>query len=97
MAAIEGSWFGAWGLEKFLWDAIVFKKVRSILGGHIRIILCGGAPLSGDTQRFTNICMGAAVGQGYGLTETCAAAGFSEMDDLSVGRVGPPVPCCYTK
>ncbi|KAF5186848.1 Long-chain-fatty-acid--coa ligase [Thalictrum thalictroides] len=58
MAAIEGSWFGAWGLENFLWDAIVFKKVRSILGGHIRIILCGGAPLSGDTQRFTNICMG---------------------------------------
>ncbi|PIA26449.1 hypothetical protein AQUCO_09300032v1 [Aquilegia coerulea] len=97
MAAIEGSWFGAWGLEKLLWDAIVFKQVRSILGGRIRIILCGGAPLSSDTQRFTNICMGAAVGQGYGLTETFAGAAFSEMDDLSVGRVGPPVPCSYIK
>ena len=58
LAAVEGSWFGAWGLEKVFWDAIVFKKIRSILGGHIRFMLCGGAPLSGDTQRFINICVG---------------------------------------
>ncbi|XBH91476.1 hypothetical protein VPH35_082868 [Triticum aestivum] len=37
------------------------------------------------------------VGQGYGLTETCAGAAFSEWDDTSVGRVGPPLPCCYVK
>lgn len=58
LAAIEGSWFGAWGLEKRLWEVIVFKKIRSVLGGDIRFMLCGGAPLSGDTQRFINICMG---------------------------------------
>ncbi|PIN20360.1 Acyl-CoA synthetase [Handroanthus impetiginosus] len=97
LAAIEGSWFGAWGLETLLWDNIVFKKIRSVLGGEIRFMLCGGAPLSGDTQRFINICMGAPIGQGYGLTETCAGAAFSEADDTSVGRVGPPLPCCYIK
>ncbi|KAK6141274.1 hypothetical protein DH2020_024990 [Rehmannia glutinosa] len=97
LAAIEGSWFGAWGLESLLWEIIVFKKIRSILGGDIRFMLCGGAPLSGDTQRFINICMGAPIGQGYGLTETCAGAAFSEWDDPSVGRVGPPLPCCYIK
>lgn len=97
LAAIEGSWFGASRLEKILWDTIVFKKVRSILGGRLRIILCGGAPLAGETQRFMNICMGAPVGQGYGLTETFAGAAFSEMDDTSVGRVGPPIPCSYIK
>ncbi|KAK6142351.1 hypothetical protein DH2020_022699 [Rehmannia glutinosa] len=91
LAAIEGSWFGAWGLESLLWEIIVFKKIRSILGGDIRFMLCGGAPLSGDTQRFINICMGAPIGQGYGLTETCAGAAFSEWDDPSVGRVGPPL------
>ncbi|MCO5592620.1 hypothetical protein L7F22_046623 [Adiantum nelumboides] len=58
LAAIEGSWFGAWGPEKFLWDALVFKKIRAVLGGHVRGMLSGGAPLSGDTQRFINICMG---------------------------------------
>lgn len=56
--AMEGSWFGAWGLEKRLWEVIVFKKIRSVLGGDIRFMLCGGAPLSRDSQRFINICMG---------------------------------------
>ncbi|CAO2812902.1 unnamed protein product [Amaranthus hypochondriacus] len=97
LAAVEGSWFGAWGLEKFLWDVMVFKKIQSVLGGRIRFMLCGGAPLSGDSQRFINICMGAPVGQGYGLTETCAGAAFTEWDDVTVGRVGPPLPCCYIK
>lgn len=39
----------------------------------------------------------APIGQGYGLTETFAGAAFSEADDTSVGRVGPPLPCCYIK
>ncbi|AQK52272.1 Cullin-associated NEDD8-dissociated protein 1, partial [Zea mays] len=36
-------------------------------------------------------------GSSYGLTETCAGAAFTEWDDTSVGRVGPPLPCCYVK
>ncbi|XP_008784201.1 long chain acyl-CoA synthetase 9, chloroplastic-like [Phoenix dactylifera] len=96
-AAVNGSWFGAWGLEKILWDILVFRKVQSVLGGHVRFLLSGGAPLSADTQRFINICMGAPIGQGYGLTETCAGGTFSEYDDTSVGRVGAPLPCSYIK
>lgn len=97
LAAINGSWFGAWGIEKLLWNFLVFGKVRAVLGGHIRFLLSGGAPLSGDTQRFINICLGAPIGQGYGLTETCAGGTFSEFDDPSVGRVGPPLPCSFVK
>ncbi|KAH7861380.1 hypothetical protein Vadar_025369 [Vaccinium darrowii] len=97
LAAIEESWLGARGVEKLLWDAIVFKRIRSILGGNIRFILCGGAPLSGDRQRFINICLGAPIAQGYGLTETCAGTAFTEWDDTSVGRVGPPLCCYYIK
>lgn len=37
------------------------------------------------------------IGQGYGLTETCAGGTFSQWEDLSVGRVGPPVAMCYIK
>ncbi|KAF0888463.1 hypothetical protein E2562_014270 [Oryza meyeriana var. granulata] len=97
LAAVNGSWLGAWGLEKLLWDMLVFKKVRAVLGGKIRFVLSGGAPLSGDTQRFINICLGVPIGQGYGLTETCAGGTFSEYDDPSVGRVGAPLPCSYIK
>ncbi|KAK7373153.1 hypothetical protein VNO80_06551 [Phaseolus coccineus] len=97
LQAVNGSWLGAWGLEKALWDFLVFKKVRAILGGRIRFILSGGAPLSGDTQKFINICLGAPIGQGYGLTETCAGGTFSDVDDTSVGRVGAPLPCSFIK
>lgn len=97
LSAINGSWFGAWGLESLLWNFLVFRKVRAILGGRIRFLLCGGAPLSCDTQRFINICLGAPIVQGYGLTESCAGGTFSEYDDTSVGRVGAPLPCSFIK
>ncbi|KAJ8541718.1 hypothetical protein K7X08_002534 [Anisodus acutangulus] len=97
LSAINGNRLGAWGLERHFWNLLVFKKVQAILGGRIRFILSGGAPLSGDTQRFINICLGAPIGQGYGLTETCAGGTFSDYDDTSVGRVGPPLPCSYIK
>ena len=49
----------------------IFKKTKNILGGNIRAMLSGGAPLSKDTQYFMNACMCCPVVQGYGLTETC--------------------------
>ncbi|KAL8133723.1 long chain acyl-CoA synthetase 9, chloroplastic-like [Apium graveolens] len=97
LSAINGSWFGAWGPERLFWNFIVFRKIRAILGSRVRFLLSGGAPLSGNTQRFINICIGAPIGQGYGLTETCAGATFTEYDDTSVGRVGPPIPCSVVK
>ncbi|XP_050211646.1 long chain acyl-CoA synthetase 9, chloroplastic [Mercurialis annua] len=97
LSALNGSWFGAWGLELFFWNFLVFRKVRAVLGGQVRFLLSGGAPLSGDTQRFINICLGAPIGQGYGLSETCAGGSFSEFDDTSIGRVGNPIPCTYLK
>lgn len=61
------------GFDTPIIDRFIFKKVRSLLGGRIRMMLSGGAPLSEDTQKFMNICFCCPVGQGYGLTETCGA------------------------
>ncbi|KAJ8388705.1 hypothetical protein AAFF_G00131140 [Aldrovandia affinis] len=76
-----------------LCDGLVFRKVRSLLGGRTRVLLSGGAPLSAATQRFMNICFCCPVGQGYGLTETCGAGTISDMWDYSTGRVGAPLIC----
>lgn len=80
-----------------LCDRLVFKKVRSLLGGRTRVLLSGGAPLSAATQRFMNVCFCCPVGQGYGLTETCGAGTISESWDYSTGRVGGPLVCCEFK
>lgn len=46
---------------------------------------------------YLDIISSAPIGQGYGLTETCAGGTFSEYDDTSVGRVGAPLPCSFIK
>ncbi|XP_042709518.1 fatty acid CoA ligase Acsl3 isoform X2 [Chrysemys picta bellii] len=61
-----------------LCDSLIFRKVRMLLGGKIRTLLCGGAPLSAATQRFMNICFCCPVGQGYGLTESAGAGTITE-------------------
>lgn len=67
-----------WGNLDSYCHRIIFKKVRKLLGGRVRMMLSGGAPLSADTQRFMNICFCCPVGQGYGLTETCGAGTVQE-------------------
>ena len=57
---------------------LIFSKTRTTLGGSVRQMLSGGAPLSSDTQEFMNICFCCPVGQGYGLTETCGAGTMCE-------------------
>ncbi|XP_013880551.1 long-chain-fatty-acid--CoA ligase 3 [Austrofundulus limnaeus] len=80
-----------------LCDRLVFRKIRSLLGGRMRVLLSGGAPLSAATQRFMNVCFCCPVGQGYGLTETCGAGTVCELWDYSTGRVGGPLACCEIK
>ncbi|XP_076436077.1 long-chain-fatty-acid--CoA ligase 4-like isoform X2 [Babylonia areolata] len=81
------------GYDTPLLNKLVFKKVGQALGGRLRAMLSGGAPLSETTQRFMHICFSAPVLQGYGLTETCGAGTVSEATDLSLGHVGQPLTC----
>lgn len=48
--------------------------MRAILGGRMRLVLSGGAPLSADTHEQINVCLCVSVIQGYGLTETTSCA-----------------------
>lgn len=82
------------GYDAPLCNALLFRKVKKLLGGQVRMMLSGGAPLSPATQRFMNVCFCCPVGQGYGLTETCGAGTITEVADISTGRVGAPLICC---
>jgi long-chain acyl-CoA synthetase len=64
-------------------DFIVYRKIRKMLGGRVRLMFSGGAPLSPETNDFIRVCIGAPLLQGYGLTETNACATLTEMDQVS--------------
>ena len=55
-------------------DAVVFAKVKARLGGRVRLVASGSAPLAGHIEDFLKTVMCAPVAQGYGLTETCGSS-----------------------
>ncbi|CAH2071069.1 unnamed protein product [Thlaspi arvense] len=74
-------------------DKLVFNKVKQGLGGNVRIILSGAAPLASHIESFLRVVACCHVLQGYGLTESCAGTFVTFPDELDMlGTVGPPVP-----
>ncbi|XP_057869570.1 long chain acyl-CoA synthetase 4 [Cryptomeria japonica] len=74
-------------------DKIVFSKVKQALGGRVRVILSGAAPLARHVEEFLRVVACCHVVQGYGLTETCAGSFVSIPNVMSMmGTVGPPAP-----
>lgn len=84
-------------VKHFLWDALVFSKVKARLGGRVRFMLSGSAPLSSEVMEFLRIAFACEVVEGYGQTETSAGATVTDVGDYSVGHVGAPFPCCEVK
>ncbi|MQK22326.1 hypothetical protein EI013_28575, partial [Escherichia coli] len=54
-----------------LFDRFVFDKIKQGLGGNVRLILSGAAPLSTHVEGYLRVVTCSHVLQGYGLTETC--------------------------
>ena len=70
-------------LQWLLADPLVYKKVRAGLGGRLRIVSSGGAPLSKELAEFF-WAVGVPIYQGYGLTETSPIV----STNYPVNRVG---------
>lgn len=71
-------------------DKLIFKKIARLMGGKLRMMISGGAPLSPDTHVQVKVCLCIGVVQGYGLTETTASACVTDTYDMSLGRCGAP-------
>ncbi len=71
-------------------DRLVLRHVREVFGGNLRLALVGAAPVGTDVLEFFGAC-GVEILEGYGLTESCAAATLAVPGDASPGTVGPPL------
>jgi long-chain acyl-CoA synthetase len=75
-----------------LLDKFVFNKIKQGLGGQIRVMLSGAAPLSRHVEEFLRVSCGAVLSQGYGLTESCGGCFTSIANVFSMtGTVGVPM------
>ncbi|MGY5894021.1 AMP-dependent synthetase/ligase [Blastococcus deserti] len=74
-----------------LFDKLVYGKLRAALGGRCQGAISGGAPLGERLGHFFR-GIGVTVYEGYGLTETTAAASVNHDDALRIGTVGRPLP-----
>lgn len=78
------------GYSTPLMDKIIFKKISKLMGGRVRLMISGGAPLSPDTHEQIKLCLCVDVIQGYGLTESTSSATVMDLYDLKYGRAGAP-------
>jgi long-chain acyl-CoA synthetase len=74
-----------------LFDKLVYGKLRAALGGRCMGAISGGAPLGERLGHFFR-GIGVTVFEGYGLTETTAAASVNHDQALKIGTVGRPLP-----
>ena len=69
---------------------LIFKPVQKLLGGQVRIIGTGSAPLGLEIAKFCATVFGCPVIQGYGLTETTAVTCLNLPHTNNEHSVGPP-------
>jgi long-chain acyl-CoA synthetase len=74
-----------------LFDKLVYTRLRAALGGKCIGAVSGGAPLGERLGHFYR-GIGVVVYEGYGLTETTAAAAVNHQEALRIGTVGRPLP-----
>jgi long-chain acyl-CoA synthetase len=79
--------YAAWAL----YDLLVYRRIRKELGGRMRYAVSGGSPLDRNLNLFF-AAAGIIVYEGYGLTETTAAATIVPPLTPRPGTVGLPIP-----
>lgn len=75
---------------------LVFNKIKQAMGGRIRLLISGGAPLSKDLARFF-YAADMTILEGYGLTETSPVIAVNALDDVKFGTVGKVIPNIQVK
>jgi long-chain acyl-CoA synthetase len=83
--------------KHWLWDRIVFGAIREKLGGRVRMMITGAAPIATEVIDFMRIAFSCDVCEGYGMTECCLIGAICAPHDVTPRQIGIPTPCVEMK
>ncbi|MFG2404638.1 AMP-dependent synthetase/ligase [Streptomyces brevispora] len=78
-------------MQHQFFEKVMYKKVREAMGGRIRHAMSGGSGMARQLGLFF-AGAGVTVYEGYGLTESTAAATANPPERTRYGTVGQPIP-----
>lgn len=78
--------------QNSVWDFLIFNKIRKLLGGNVRLLITGSAPIAPSILQWYRSVLGCHVIEGYGQTENCGVGTMSLFGDTTPGHVGVPAP-----
>ncbi|KAI0899137.1 long-chain-fatty-acid-CoA ligase [Annulohypoxylon nitens] len=95
---LRNVFWGAYGLKSLLTstglpgggiiDALIFKQVRNMTGGRVRLLFNGASGISDGTRQFVSLVLAPMI-TGYGLTETCANGALGCPLQWTRNAIGP--------
>ena len=72
----------------WLLDSLTQRPIRARMGGRLRLMVCGGAPLNAETGRFITAA-GIPLLPGYGLSECSPVVSVNRLGAVDLTSVGP--------
>lgn len=83
-------------MRRQLAQALVYRTIRGKLGGHLRLLMSGGASINPELIVFFNR-LGLNLRQGYGMTETTGGIAAETDESNRAGSVGRLIDCVEVK
>ena len=80
-----------------IWDKLVFNKIQQQVGGKVRLMITGSAPINSEVLEMLRIALGAVIIEGYGQTEATAMTTCTWPGDPIGGHCGGPGICSLIK
>lgn len=69
----------------------MFNKIKALLGGRVRFMATGSAPVAGEVLDFLKVCFGSVICEAYGMTESGGGSTVTYPNDPTTGMVGGPL------